>query len=205
MQQSFTVPLGKGDAFNAVMLDLPMSDMFMGGREFVSSFLPTVRPFLESYIFEKQTFSGAPIEGKPVPLPSFFKPIAPLLASLKMVQQGPDGTAYIDDKLQNVLGIIPIFSRLRNYIYEDPSRAKLRSNTVASIAFGIGLRPVDEEQMTSNELDFYYSTVLPMVNHLKDMGYPLPTTDDIEAAIGSTKTALESLGIKPSQATIDAA
>jgi hypothetical protein len=198
MQKSFTIPLGKDEAFKAVMLDLPMSDMFTSGREFVSSFLPTVRPFLESYVVNQSVFSGAPLEGKPVELPAFFKPIAPLLTATNMAKVGEDGTVFIDDKLQNVLGAIPVFSRLRNWIYEDPDRVKLRSNTVASSIFGMGLRPVDEETMVSSELDFYYSQVLPTMEHLKDMGYPVPTTDDLQMVVGSTNNALLSLGIQPS-------
>lgn len=193
---------GKDGAFDAVMLDLPMSDLFMNGREFLSSFLPMVRPFIESYVIDQSTFSGAPIEGKPVaaPLSGVLKPLAGILEAVGITKTGADGRPYIDDKLQNILGIIPVFSRMRNWIYEDPERAKLRANTVFSAGFGLGLRRVDEETLVDNELDFYYSQVLPMVEHLKDMGYTLPTTEDLQSAGQMTDTILTSLGIEPNVA-----
>jgi hypothetical protein len=198
MQESFVIPkdFGPDGAFNAVMLDLPMSDLFMSGREFISSFLPTVRPFLESYVFEKQTFSGAPIEGKPVPMNPLFSPIAGILDAVGLVEQGPDG-AFMSDKTQNLLGIIPLYSRFKNFIYEDPDRVKQRGNILWSAVGGIGLRPVDTETMADTELDFYYNQVLPAVEYLKGIGYKLPTTAELADAGRTSDMVLANLGITP--------
>ncbi len=198
----FTIPFGvKEDqgqlTYDTVMLDLPMSDMFMSGREFVSSFLPTVRPFLESYIFHQQTFSGAPLEGKKMLMNPLFKPIAPFLDAMGLVERGPDGSQYMSDQTNNLLGIIPIYSRFKNFIYEDPKSVAKRSNMVASAVFGLGMRPIDRDALAANELNFYYDQVLPQVEHLQQMGYPLPTTDDLSATVGTTDSILQKLGITP--------
>jgi hypothetical protein len=201
MQNQFVIPIGsKEDAFNAVMLDLPMSDLFMSSREFVSSFLPLVRPFLESFIYEKSTFSGAPIEGDLVPLNDIFNPVAPLLQAVGIAKTGEDGRPYISDKMQNMLGMIPAFSRARNWLYEDADRVKLRAGTLMSAYLGVGLRPVDQEEMAQAELDFYYNNVLPEMEHLKQLGMELPTSDDIESTLGSIDTVLSRLGIVPGPA-----
>ena len=204
MEQSFVIPIpgGKDGAFEAVMLDLPMSDLHVSGRELLSSMLPMARPLLESYIFEQQTYSGAPLKGKPVRLPAVFEPLAPVLDAVGLVQRGADGAPYTDDKTINVLSIIPPFSRARNWLFADPERAKLRVNTFTSSVLGLGVRPVDAEQLTDTELQFYYSQVLPQLEHLKDMGYQLPTTDDIQAMGQTTDTVLTNLGIPPETALV---
>ena len=63
--------------------------------------------------------------------------------------------------------------------------------------FGVSPRTVDEDAMTSAELDFYYSNVMPALDHLREMGYPLPTTADIEGTLGSVDAALLKMGITP--------
>jgi hypothetical protein len=201
MGQSFVIPTTtKGDAFNAVMLDLPMSDLFMSTREFVSSALPMVRPMLESYVYHQSTFTGAPIEGKPVPLSPFFDipGIRDLLAATGLAQKGAEGKLYMSDTNQNMLGLIPPFARFKDWMFADPKRTKLRMQSFVSAGLGITLRPVDQQAMANEELNFYYSQVLPAMEHLKAMGYPLPTTDDIKGMFGSTDTVLSSLGIEPS-------
>jgi hypothetical protein len=203
MQNQTIVPFkGEGDAFTSVMLDLPMSDLYMNGREFLSSFLPLARPFIESYGFGKSLFTGAPLEGKPVALPGPLKPLGGFLQAVGLANKGEDGTVYTDDKTVNVLGVIPIFSRTRNWLYADPERVKLRTETLISTVFGVTPRTVDDERLADTELDFYYSQVLPMMEHLKDMGYPLPTTDDLAAAGQTADTVLTGLGITPSVALV---
>lgn len=202
MAQGFTIPFGVKEeggltTFDTVMLDLPMSDLFMGGRELVSSFLPMVRPFLESYIFEQQTFSGAPLTGKQVAMNPILNPIAPLLDAVGLVERGPDGTAYMTDKTMNLMGILPIYSRFKNYIYGDENSVTKRANTLASAVFGLQLRPVDAETLTDAELSFYYDQILPTVEYLRGQGYNLPTTADLESTIGTTDQILTSLGIRP--------
>jgi len=202
MQEGFVVPWAQEDpegAFQAITLDLPMADLFFSGRDFFSTFLPQVRPLLENYVYEQNTFTGQELKGAPVkltgPTQTLLAPISPVLKAMGVIRQGPNGEDFISDKTQNLLGIIPTFSRFRNWIYADPERVKLRGNTFASAIFGVGLRAVDEEQMAATELDFYYSQVLPQMEHLKQMGYTLPTTADINDVLGTTDQVLSSLGI----------
>jgi hypothetical protein len=204
MGQQFTIPFGarteNGETvYDTVMLDLPMSDLHIGAREFVSSFLPAIRPLLENYVYEQSTFTGAPIEGKRVPLAGVFNVpgIRDVLDVVGMAEKGADGQLYTTDKNQNLLGVVPAFSRFRSWLYADPDRVKTRMTSLASAAFGFTMRPVDQDALNSAELDFYYSQVLPALTHLRQMGYPLPTTDDIQNTVGTIDTALMRLGIEP--------
>jgi hypothetical protein len=204
MGQQFTIPFGarteNGETvYDTVMLDLPMSDLHIGAREFVSSFLPAIRPLLENYVYEQSTFTGAPIEGKKVPLAGVFNVpgIRDVLDVVGMAEKGADGQLYTTDKNQNLLGVVPAFSRFRSWLYADPDRVKTRMTSLASAAFGFTMRPVDQDALNSAELDFYYSQVLPALTHLRQMGYPLPTTDDIQNTVGTIDTALTRLGIEP--------
>jgi hypothetical protein len=199
MTQGLSIPYGVTEGengekmFDTVLLDLPFSDLYMGGKEFVSSFLPAVRPFLESYVFEKQTFSGAPLEGKQVPMNPLLAPLAPLLSATGLVHKGADGQAYMSDKTQNLLGILPLYSRFKSWIYADDGSESKRMNAIASAGFGFQMRPVDEKTLTSAELDFYYSQVVPTMDYLRALQYPLPTTDEI-ASMGAS---VDGLGIAP--------
>lgn len=198
MQHTFTIPKNvEGGTFDTFMLDLPMSDMFMGGREFISSFLPTVRPFLESYIFQQQTFSGAPLKGKQLEMNPAFGVLAPLLDAVGLTSRGPDGKQYMSDKTQNLLGVIPLYSRFKNFIYEDPKRVKQRSNLFMSGVLGIGGYAVDEEVLADAELSFYYDNVLPAVEYMRGVGYELPSTEDLAQTVGTTDQILMRLGITP--------
>jgi hypothetical protein len=214
MGDSFTIPFGVAkdaksglSTYDTVMLDLPMSDMFMSGREFISSFLPAVRPFLESYIFHQSTFSGKPLTGKPVEMNPVFTPLAGLLNATGLVDKGADGKAYMTDQTNNLLGIIPIYSRFKNFIFEDPNGASAtkRMNVIASAAFGLQLRPVDQQALSSTELNFYYDQVLPTMDYLRGTGYTLPTTDDLSATLGTTDQILKKLGIQAGPPTDAAA
>ena len=51
--------------------------------------------------------------------------------------------------------------------------------------------------MTSAELDFYYSTVQPEMDHLREMGYPLPTVAQLDQTFGDVNQALALQGIVP--------
>jgi len=201
MRRQFIIPVGEDDAFKVIMLDLPMADLYMDFGEFASSTLPLVRPFLESYIFEKSAFSGAPIEGRKIQLGGAFLPVQKLMSAVGMAEKGADGKYYISDKTQNMLSMFPTFSRFRNWIYEDPDRAKLRAGSIMSAGLGLSLRPIDQDTMADAELNFYYDQVLPAVTSLRDMGYKLPTIEDVRDLYGTTSTVLESVGIKQSPLT----
>jgi hypothetical protein len=196
MREAFTVPFGGGEGgpFEVVMADLPMSDLGVGTREFFSSFLPVVRPFLESYVAEQETFTGRPLTGKPVEVSGFFSAFLPFMQAVGLVDSR-NGKNFISDKTANLLNIVPVFTRFRNWMYEDPKRVKLRMRGLASMAFGVTPRPVDEDQLVATELDFFYSNVEPELTRLREMGYPLPTTDDLADVIGTTDQVLANLGI----------
>jgi hypothetical protein len=198
MREGFSFPWGKGDNRHLVMLDLPYSDLYASTNDYVSQFLPLVRPLFESYVVDKSIFSGKPLTGAPVHAPFLeIGPLPSLLSSLNVGEIGPDGKYYLDDKMQNVLSVLPVFARARDWMYEDPDRVKLRANTIASAAFGMGFRPVGDDTLTSSELNFYYTQIEPTIEYLKGVGYQLPTTADIEAAYGTANNALLSAGIQP--------
>jgi hypothetical protein len=162
-----------------------MSDLTVGAKEFVSSFLPLVRPAFESFIADKNLFTGAPLEGKKVPLAGVFNlpVIRDVLTLSGLAEESADGQVMVSDKTQNLLGTIPIFSRFRNWMYAEPDRAQLKASTMFSAFLGVGLRPMDEEAMTNAELAFYYDEVEPELNRLRDLGYPLPDADDLDPSI----------------------
>jgi hypothetical protein len=208
MRDTMQIPLGPkdDDGFTTMMLDTPLSDLHFNGREFFSSFLPIARPFVESFITEKSTFTGAPLEGAPVKVNPFMAPFVPLMSAVGLAERGADGTGfYISDKTNNLLNIFPVFSRFRNWMSADPERVKQRYSSFASAAFGFSLRPVDQETLTDTELSFYYDQILPTLEWLRGTGYTLPTTDDIEALGSTTDTILGGLGIEPGGAAAMAA
>lgn len=197
---AFPGPGSTEDAINMVTMDLPMNDLYQGAGEFFSQMVPLARPFLESYVTEKSLFTGKPIEGAPVKVDwvSDVPFLGKMLQGIGIGKVGPDGKSYfIDDKLQNVLGVVPVVSRFRNWIYEEPNRTKLRSSTLISAAAGLGIRQFGEADFTSAELNFYYSQVIPAIEHLKEMGYPLPTTEDLNNMYGASNNVLLAAGITP--------
>lgn len=198
MRQGFSIPFGKGDNRKIVMLDLPFTDLYNGTNEYISQFLPLVRPLFESYVVDKSIFSGKPLTGKPIHAAFLdFGPLPSLLSSLNVGEIGPDGKYYLDDKMQNVMAALPMFARARDWLYEDPDRVGLRSNTLASAVFGLGFRPAGDDALSSQELNFYYTNILPTMEYMKGIGYQLPTSDDVEAAYGTANNALLSAGIAP--------
>jgi hypothetical protein len=199
MRDSMQLPLpgGKDGALNVVMLDLPMHDLFKSSKEYVSSFLPLIRPFLESYVFKQDTFTGRPIGSKEVPLSPWFAPVAPILKAVGLTKGGAEGGNYVSESTQNILNAVPVFSRFRNWMYDDPKKVSLRGNALASAIFGVSPRSVDESSMTQAELDFYYNNIQPQITYLQSLGYPLPTTADLKQAYGDSSTVLTGLGITP--------
>lgn len=204
MGESFIIPRNdddptNDDGYNAVMLDLPMADLHTGTRDFASSFLPFVRPFIESYVIDQSIFTGAPLTGEKVPLAGVFNlpGVRDLLSVTGFASKGPGGELYTDDKTRNLLGIIPVFSRFRDWLYAEPDRAQNRMWSLMSASLGVTPRSVDEKSMTSAELDFYYSQVKPAADQLKSMGFPMPTVADLEATLGTVDAALMAQGITP--------
>jgi len=199
MQEGLVVPTpgSTSEAMNLVTADLPMNDLYQGAGEFFSQALPLLRPFLESYVTEKSLFTGKPIEGAPVAVPWVPTFMGKMLQHIGIGKVGATGQYFIDDKLQNVLGVVPVFSRFRNWIYEEPTRSHLRAGTIVSTMAGIGLRPFGETDMRNEELRFYYGQVLPQIEYLKDMGYPVPTTEDLNNMYGASNNVLLAAGVNP--------
>jgi hypothetical protein len=201
MREGFSFPfkVPGTDVRTLVTLDLPMNDLYNSTNEYVSQFLPALRPVFESYVIDKTIFANKPLTGKPVHAEwiDVIPGLPSMLSALNIGEIGPDGKYYLDDKMQNVLSTIPIFSRTRDWIYDDPKRQNLRINTIASAVFGMGSRPLDDGTYTSEELNFFYTQVEPTLAYLKGIGYQLPTTDDIQSAYGMTNNALLATGITP--------
>jgi hypothetical protein len=78
----------------------------------------------------------------------------------------------------NLLNAMPIYSRFRNFLSDDPARKDLRLNTFASGLAGLGYRPVGPEQLNDEEARFFYEEVKPLTDELRALGYELPSAED---------------------------
>jgi hypothetical protein len=181
----FSVPI-RGEAgsetnpMELAMFDLPMQDLWFGTRELVGSSIPMVRNVFESFVFEKQVFSGMPLEGKMVPLqPVFNIPVVRDVVSMMPGVQTKDGQIYIEDKLQNMLSMVPVLARFRDFFYADPQRSDLRVRQAWSAVFGFGMRSVGPDQLASSELAFYYDQVFPYMEKMRSVGYVFPSKEDV--------------------------
>lgn len=185
MKESFAVPIpswvpfvgSKGeDALHYAVMDLPYADVYNGLNDYISAALPYGRNLLESYGFNKQAFTGKPLEGGKVRLSGFMgNPVMGKMLELAGVaEKGADGY-FIDDRVENVLAGFPIYSKFRNFIEADEARVDARLGGVISTIAGVGIREADATQA---ELDFYYNEVEPLVQQYRDMGVQFPTTQD---------------------------
>lgn len=199
MGESFIVPLpdlDKDGVYETWSLDIPMSDLHKGVGDYMSSFLPLVMPAIENYVVHEDMFTGAPITGEKVKLAGVFNlpGIRDVLDVVGLAEKGADGM-YTTDQNKNLLGMLPMVSRFSPWLYDDADRASVRANSILSAALGVRPRAVDEQTMTQAEMDFYYSQVVPAMDHLRQMGYPLPTTSELEATLGSVQQVLAAQGI----------
>lgn len=188
-QGQFAIPIGKPDnkkAMNLMIADLPMADLYTGMNEYLSAFLPTVRPFLESFGTEKATFTGAPLTGEMKEVEGWMAMpgIRDLLSASGLAKE-KDGSLFISDKLENILQGVPVYSRFRNFVMADETRVKGRMNTLASVFTGVGLRPIDEETMTAVERSFYYDEIQPAIEQAQEMGWVFPDKDQVSDVVYS--------------------
>jgi hypothetical protein len=202
MGESFNIPFGSVDEngmFDMVSLDLPMSDLHKTATDYFTSTLPLFQPFFENNIARKDLFTGAPMDGKPIPLTGIWNlpGVRDILKVTQFADEGADGTLYTTDTKRNLLSIIPEISKFKDWLWADPERTHSRIAGFASAMVALPLRADDEAAMTSAELDFYYSTLEPEMSHLREMGYPLPTVNQLEATYGNVTTALALQGITP--------
>jgi len=173
------------------MFDLPYNDLYNGLQDYASAALPVVRNIFESYAFHGQTFTNKPLTGREVPLSGVFNlpGIRDLLALTGKARKGPDGNLYIDDRFENVLTAVPIYSRFRNFIESDPNRVENRLGGVFSFIAGVSLRTGDA---TAAELDFYYNEVEPLLQQYRDMGVVFPNAQDFVTAAEAVNPTLPS-------------
>jgi hypothetical protein len=204
MRRGFNIPVpkgfpifGQGSEQNFILADLPYTDLYNGFRDYLSAGLPVIRNVIESFGIKQNTFTGAPLGERMVPLSGLWaNPVlAPILQAMPFAQKGADGQTYIPDTFENVLAAVPVYSRFRNWMLSDPDRVQNRASTFTSALLGFSVR---SEDLTAAELGFYYDELLPAMSRLKDMGYTLPTADELHAA-GS---AMVDYGAAPSADTL---
>jgi hypothetical protein len=165
----------KGDqGLQLMTMSLPMSDLYKGANEYVTSALPIIMPILESTVFKKNIFSGAPLEGKLVPLAGWAK--LPGIAQVisPFVQHDVKGNPMITDQVQNILSGIPIFARFHDWVTGEPNATKRRTGNIVSWLLGQGTTTIDNQSLNSNELAFYYDHIKPVLDNYKQRGITLP-------------------------------
>lgn len=197
-EQRAAMPEWQRDAFNIPMpdwakrltgaelltLDLPNSDLHQGAREFFSSFLPLVRPAAEAFILEKDTFTGRPVEGEMVESVIGGLPVVShILEAVGLGKRNAEGKLMVSDKVDRLFTTIPIYSRVRHFLYSDPERVEKRANALFSMFLGTGLNQLDDESLTKAELSFYYDEVEPLMNMYRDLGVQFPTKDDLDPSV----------------------
>jgi hypothetical protein len=202
MGETFNIPFGSADnagMFDFLAMDLPMSDLHKSATDYFTSALPLFQPLIENLVVQKDIFTGAPIEGKRLPLSGFFglPGIKELLKVTQLAEEGADGQMYTTDAKSNWLNVLPEFSKFRTWIFADPDRTQSRMGAFFSSTVAFPLRAADEAAMTAAELDFYYSTIEPEMTALRTMGYQLPTVNELEASQGDINMALTLQGITP--------
>lgn len=177
------------NALKFALFDLPYADLYNGLDEYMSSALPVARNVLESYGFKQSLFSGTPLTGTYKPLSGVFNlpGVRHILNVAGLTKRGPDGTEYIDDRLQNVLMAWPIFSRFRNFTEASPDRVDARTGGLFSMVAGVGIKA---GSYTNAELDFFYNEVQPLLDQYKSLGIQLPTVDDFQSGSVGAKTGL---------------
>jgi hypothetical protein len=186
------VPGGdKGDVMANISFDLPMSDLYTGANEYISSMLPVAMPFIESFVLKKSIFTGAPLEGKPVQLAGWAQLPGVRQVLEPWVTYDAEGNPTIKDTVQNTLSAIPVFSRFKNWVLADERAVKRRSAAMTSVLFGVRYEETGEEQLTANEQAFYYDILTPQIEALRELGVELPDKDMVAPEV------FEHLGFKP--------
>ena len=176
----------KGDEMlKYLSLDLPFSDLFTGANDYMSAFLPMLRPFYEAKVSKGRLGPEGgtiPIKEK-VPLSAWAG-----LPGIRQVLEGwittgADGKEYIDGDVQHMMSAVPIFSRFKNWIYADESAQERRAATFWSAITGVRPEKISQEEMTAAEKNFYHDELLPLIDGLREMGAPLPETAEIPTEV----------------------
>jgi hypothetical protein len=174
------LPGSTAEASKYVLADLPYADVYRGFSDYLSSSLPIARNIIESFGIHQTVFTGRPLGTKLVPVASWldFPGAHQLMAAMPYAQTGPDGRIYIPDTIDNVLGAFPAYARFRNWLSEDPARVDNRTKSLLSW-FGL---PFQKSTATMAEQDFYWSEIVPALEHMKSMGVELPTLAELHKA-----------------------
>jgi hypothetical protein len=161
-----------------------MADLFHGANDYIGMFLPTILPMIENAV-GKDFWSGKPLEGKRVNLGNWANLPGVRTLMEPFVQRDKDGNATIDDRTQNLLGAIPVFSRFQNWIFSEPNNVRGRMRSIASSLFGLQLREQGEAELLSWEMDFYFNEVDPYIRLLRELGVKLPEPGDVSPEVYS--------------------
>lgn len=177
----------RNEGMKFMVLDLPYKDLYMGLMDYMSAGFPVIRNVVESYGFEKQLFSGRPLEGNYIQAADWMQPMLPAIAAVtnslgsQVVKQGAGGKWYIQDKFENAMTAWPVYSKFRNWVLysDDQDRYVQRMSVLTSAIFGFTLRPAD---YTAAELDFYYNEIQPLLDQYRSLGVEFPKADDFQSA-----------------------
>jgi hypothetical protein len=198
MKDSFTIPidtkLGPGEAWSFASLDMPYQDLYMSSSDLISRTLPLVRPWIESFGIEKNIFTGKPLgAGEMVPMSNWLSsiPMVPdLLVAAGLGDITADGKYRIKASWENVMNVLPVYSRFRSWILGSDSNEEHRAAALLSLLAGMSYVPFNEDELTSEEQNFLYSQVVPTIKKLRTAGLAMPETSRIDPA------AYEALGFE---------
>ena len=192
MQEMFTIPLPGNatgeEALNLLVMDLPMADLHQGANDFLASMVPIVRPLIESYVIEKNIFTGSDIKGKRVPLAAWADNavMKPLLSQLGWIEYDTDGKPTIDDRTQNLMSMVPVFSRARNWVFSDPASQEKRASALMSTFLGLRVQHTDDSTLSAAEYQYLKNEVEPLIANLRELGVYLPERDMISPEVWET-------------------
>lgn len=186
-KEAFNIALPRGvdgdQALQLISLDLPMSDLFSGGTDFLSSAVPLVMPFIEAYAIKHDIFKDAPIEGKMKPLAGWMQlpGIEQLLSP--MTKKDAAGNLVMDDRTQKVLNIIPLFSRFRNWAFADEASSQRRVGALMSTFMGIRPEDFNQDDLLAYEKRFFYDNIEPEIAHMRNLGVSLPEPNMVHPSV----------------------
>lgn len=185
--EAFNIALPRGvdgdEALQLISLDLPMSDLFQGGTDFLGSALPLVMPFIEAYAIKHDIFKDAPITGKMKPLAGWMQlpGISQLLSP--MTEKDAAGNQVMDDRTQKILNIIPIFSRFRNWAFADEQSSQRRVSALMSTFLGVRPEDFNQDDLLAYEKRFFYDNIEPEVTYYRELGVQLPEPKMIHPSV----------------------
>lgn len=191
LKESFLLPIpsGKGkDALRFLSLDLPYADLYTGADDYISAFLPMIRPVLESSVWQARMGPGGeaiPLD-EPKPLSAWAK--LPGIRQIidPFVTTDAEGNETISGRVQNVLGVIPIFSRFKNFVYADPQAQERRGAALWSVVTGLRYEDIGKEDLLAAEKSFMAEQVTPLIDGLRAYGVELPDADTLDPSVYSS-------------------